>query len=190
MKYRSLLLLITTLSLFSCTGQKTENRQTESQPDIRQSPISLQKDKSLISVRGIVDRYLQIKNALVKDNSSEAATFGGILQGSLKNFDKTGMTSDQKKTFENLAEDAIENAEHISESGKEIEHQREHFEMLSKDIYDLVKAFYAGEVLYKEFCPMYNKGKGAFWLSDSKEILNPYYGKEMLTCGTVLEELN
>jgi hypothetical protein len=32
---------------------------------------------------------------------------------------------------------------------------------------------------------MYKKGKGAFWLSETKEIKNPYLGKTMPTCGTI-----
>ena len=39
-------------------------------------------------------------------------------------------------------------AEHIGENPDKLEHQREHFVMLSKDIYDLVKTFgsWAGPV--------------------------------------------
>jgi hypothetical protein len=36
---------------------------------------------------------------------------------------------------------------------------------------------------------MYNNNKGADWISEKKEISNPYLGKEMPTCGTVKEEL-
>ncbi len=190
MKYISYFLIIAALSLFSCNSHKTDNRNTEIQSETIKSNNSSRSDKDLVSVKGIVDPYLQLKNALVGDKSSEASTFGGMLLESLKTFDKSSLTPDQKKTFEELAGDAMEHAEHIGANGGNIEHQREHFDMLSKDIYDLAKAFYAGEVLYKEFCPMYNQGKGAFWLSDSKEILNPYFGKKMLTCGTVMEELN
>src|SRR3546814_9008260 len=40
-----------------------------------------------------------------------------------------------------VASDAEENAEHIAENGGNIKHQREHFQGLSEDIYDLAKAF-------------------------------------------------
>ena len=104
-------------------------------------------------------------------------------------FDKKGLTTEQKKTFEDVANDATEHAEHIGKNGGNLAHQREHFEMLSKDMYDLVKAFGGGQVLYKDFCPMYNNGKGAFWISEIKEIKNPYLGKAMPTCGSIKEEL-
>ncbi|MBG0859425.1 MAG: efflux RND transporter periplasmic adaptor subunit [Bacteroidales bacterium] len=151
----------------------------------------IMKDKSSpVRLTEIITAYLQLKNALVKDNSSDAAAYGPILEETFKNYDKTGLTADQKKTFEEIEADARQHAEHINQSKGDIKHQREHFELLSSDIYDLVKIFGSGQVLYKDFCPMYNDGKGAFWLSEIKEIQNPYYGKEMLTCGTITEVLN
>ena len=47
-----------------------------------------------------------------------------------------------------------------------------------------------GQKLYYDNCPMYNKGKGGNWISETKEIQNPYYGKSMRDCGSVKEELN
>jgi hypothetical protein len=36
---------------------------------------------------------------------------------------------------------------------------------------------------------MYNKGKGGIWLSETREIKNPFYGNKMLTCGSVQKAL-
>jgi hypothetical protein len=142
-----------------------------------------------VSIKEIVIAYLQLKNAFSKDNTNEAATAGASLENAFKSFDKTALTSDQKKNFEEVEDDAKEHAGHIGKSGGNIKHQREHFEMLSKDIYELIKTFGAGQVLYKDFCPMYNNNKGAFWVSETKEISNPYLGKKMPTCGLVKEEI-
>jgi hypothetical protein len=142
-----------------------------------------------ISVMPIIKYYLQVKNSLAEDNSKEAAAAGIILEASIKDMNTTALSDTLKKTFIDIAETAIENAEHIGKNGGNIAHQREHFEMLSQDIYDLVKAFGSGEVLYSFFCPMYNEGKGASWISETKEIKNPYMGKSMPTCGTLKEEI-
>jgi hypothetical protein len=48
-------------------------------------------------------------------------------------------------------------------------------------MYDLLKTFGSEQILYKVFDSMSNDGKGAFWLSETKEIKNPYMGKAMLT---------
>ncbi len=145
--------------------------------------------KNAISIKEILNAYLQMKNAFTEDNSTGAATAGKEVQTAFKNFDKTVLTEVQKKTFEDVEADAIEHAEHIGANGGNIEHQREHFELLSKDIYDLVKAFGGDRVLYWDFDSMYNKGKGAYWVSETKEIKNPYMGKAMLTSGSIKEEI-
>ena len=151
--------------------------------------MSMPGNNITITCKEIVNAYLKLKNALTDDNTTDAASAGTALDDAFRNFDKTAITADQKKIFQDMEADAREHTEHIAQNRGNIAHQREHFEMLSNDIYDLVKTFGGGQVLYKVFCPMYNDGKGAFWLSESKEIKNPYYGKEMLTCGTIKEEL-
>jgi hypothetical protein len=52
-----------------------------------------------------------------------------------------------------------------------------------------LKVFKPNQTLYKDFCPMYNEGKGATWISETREIKNPYLGKKMATCGSVKEEI-
>lgn len=84
-----------------------------------------------------------------------------------------------------------ENAEHISTNAGNVEHQREHFALLSRDINDLTDNFgTAGLKLYLDFCPMYNKQNGAIWVSEKKEIVNPYYGSKMSDCGCVKKRYN
>lgn len=140
-------------------------------------------------ISAITTAYLQIKNGLANDNGSDAASGGKAFNEALAKIDKGSMSAEQKKTFEDIADDAKEMAEHIGTNAGKIEHQREHFDMLSKDMYDLVKTFGAGQPLYQDSCPMYNNNKGAIWLSETKEIKNPYMGKKQLTCGSVKGEL-
>ena len=101
--------------------------------------------------------------------------------------DKSFFTAEQKKVYDNISDDLKEHAEHIGKNGDNITHQREHFAMMSEDVYDLVKAFGGGRPIYHDHCPMYNEGKGALWLSEMKEVKNPYFGAKMPTCGSVEE---
>jgi len=141
------------------------------------------------ALKEILGAYLKLKNALANDKTDDAAAAGTELESSFKSFDKTKLTAELKKTFEEVEDDAREHAEHIGKNGGNIKHQREHFELLSKDIIDLVAVFGGGQTLYKDYCPMYNKGKGAYWISETKEINNPYLGTEMPSCGELKEEL-
>ena len=147
-------------------------------------------EMATVSIQSMVTPYLQLKNALAKDNSGDAAKAGAAIESAFKAFDKTKLMGDQKKVYEDIEDDAREHGEHIGKNGGNIAHQREHFEILSKDMADLLKTFgNGGTILYKDFCPMYNKGKGAYWISETKAISNPYYGKSMQTCGSVKEEI-
>ncbi|WP_378186441.1 DUF3347 domain-containing protein [Aquimarina sp. W85] len=73
---------------------------------------------------------------------------------------------------------------------KDIGKQRDFFSTLTDEtIKILSKAKIASGEIFKQFCPMAFDGDGGYWLSDSKEIRNPYYGNKMLTCGSVQEVL-
>ena len=140
-------------------------------------------------VNGIIEGYIHLKNALTADKGKDAAIAGNEILSAMNAIDTTKMNLAQKKSYTDVADDVKENAEHISTNATKIGHQREHFEMLSKDVYELVKAFGAGKTMYKDFCPMAFDQKGAFWLSETKEIKNPYFGTEMPECGELKEEL-
>ena len=145
--------------------------------------------KATEAVNGLVHDYLQVKNALAKDNIGDAAAAGQALASAFDKFDQSRLTTEQKKSYNDIADDAKEMATHIGMSTSKLPHQREHFDMLSKDMYDLVKLTGAGQPLFVDHCPMYNNKKGAIWLSEMKAIKNPYMGSAMPTCGVIKEEL-
>lgn len=141
------------------------------------------------SLNEIITHYLHIKNALTKDDGKEAAKGGKAMAESFAKFDQSSLSAEQKKIYADIVGDAKEHAEHIGLNADNVAHQREHFATLSKDIYDLAKALGGGQTLYQDFCPMYDNNKGAAWLSETKEISNPYLGTKMPTCGSVKETL-
>lgn len=141
-------------------------------------------------VKEIISGYLQLKNALAKDNGKEAAGAGNAIVAALAIVDMKSLPEEQMKRYMEVADDMKEHAEHIGANAGKIEHQREHFIMLSKDMADFVKTFgNGGQTLYKDFCPMANDGKGATWISEVKEIKNPYLGTKMPDCGSVKETI-
>ena len=52
---------------------------------------------SIISIKEIVDNYLQIKNAFAKDNSANAATAAKEMAKAFTNFNKSALTAEQAK---------------------------------------------------------------------------------------------
>lgn len=193
---------IAAASFTACNGSSTNNTGTtqntnsnDTQTAIQQKiadtiPANTTTVNATVSVKEIIAEYLQLKNALAKDNGKDAATAGNAIVASLAKFDMKSLDKEQMKSYMDIADDLKEHAEHIGANGGNIKHQREHFILLSKDIADLIKSLgTGGQTLYKDFCPMANNGKGAIWISEIKEIKNPYLGKAMPTCGTVKEEI-
>ncbi|MEO7048566.1 MAG: DUF3347 domain-containing protein [Ferruginibacter sp.] len=188
------LLAFTTISLTACGNNTNGSSNNQSAivetAIIKQAVIPTTVKTTAASITDILNAYLQMKNAFTKDNSNAAADAGKILKVALINFDTKALSTEAAANFNDIADDAKEHADHIGMNAGNIKHQREHFEMLSKDIADLVKTFgNGGQTLYKDFCPMANNGKGAIWISEIKGIKNPYFGKAMSTCGTVKEEI-
>ncbi|MFX1705705.1 DUF3347 domain-containing protein [Chitinophaga sp. CC14] len=143
--------------------------------------------KVAASLKPVFDHYLHVKNGLAADNSAEAASGSKAMSDALGKVDKAAMTPEQQKVYSENEDDLKEHAEHIGKNEGNIEHQREHFAQMSEDIYALAKAFGGGQALYHDYCPMYNDNKGALWLSEIKDVKNPYLGGKMPTCGSVKE---
>jgi hypothetical protein len=200
-----LAIIVATLTVVSCKDAKKENNNE----DGHHSEMSTDEDhsnmnhdnsdghhegeKKEMAMSGdgnsqvILNDYFNLKDALVSDDNAKAKELGATLVISLNNLDISSNFSDTQKTdLKDIIEDAVEHAEHISESP--MEHQREHFKILSKDVTDMVAITGTATTLYEQFCPMYDGGSA--WLSRSKEILNPYYGSKMLNCGKVQKEIN
>ena len=148
----------------------------------------VKKQAQNFSIAPIITDYLSLKNALASDNDKAAANAGKQLFITLKNVDMKTIPANKHKEYMDIAENAKENAEHIGDNAGKIDHQREHLASLSKDVSDLIALFGTTQKLYQDYCPMYNDGKGAIWISEAKTIKNPYYGSKMLTCGSVRKE--
>ncbi|MBO9199608.1 MULTISPECIES: DUF3347 domain-containing protein [Niastella] len=140
-------------------------------------------------MKQLTDNYLQIKNALVGGKAEEAGNAAKKLSAAIKGFDKSLLAADQKKVYDQYEAGLKENAEHIAQSSNNLEHQRERFADMSEGLYAVVKAFGGGKTLYHDHCPMAKNGNGAMWLSETKEIKNPYFGEKMMECGEVEEEI-
>ncbi len=139
------------------------------------------------SIKAIVAHYLHIKNALANDNAGEAANGAQAMEDAMGKLDKSLLTAEQKTAYVTNEEEMKEHAEHIAKNGDNIKHQRSHFVQMSEVVYELVKNFGAGRPVYHDHCPMARDNQGAMWISEVKEIKNPYFGAEMFKCGRVEE---
>lgn len=165
--------------------KSTSNTPTDLTAESTAAPVT----HTQFSIDEIINNYLKLKNALTKDDTQNAGNAGKVLYATFNAINPSALEAKLKKEYLDIADDAKEHAEHIGNNAGKIDHQREHFAMLSEDINALIKAFGTKQKLFQDFCPMYDNGKGAIWISETKDIKNPYYGNKMMGCGTMKKEL-
>ncbi|MFC6267378.1 DUF3347 domain-containing protein [Frigoriflavimonas asaccharolytica] len=130
------------------------------------------------SISKLYQNYLNIKTALVSDDTDEASKSADL-------FLKSASMVDYKILSEGNLDILRIDATKIAES-RSIATQREVFTNLSKNMIWLTKKFkLADQSVFIQYCPMAD----ASWLSAEKEIKNPFYGSSMLSCGSVKSEL-
>lgn len=180
-KMKNLKVGVVTVMLLAISFANAQQKSNMDHSKMKMNNGKMMSMKSDAKAEAILGDYFNLKDALVGDDSKKAAIAGSKLAISLKAFSASKYSAADKKELADIVDDATEHAEHISKSP--IDHQREHFKTLSKDISDLVAITGTKIKLYEQFCPMYQKG--STWLSKSNEVRNPFYGSKMLTCGKV-----
>lgn len=134
----------------------------------------------------VFDNYFFVKDALVGNNAINASAKATALLKTIKTIKKVELSHEEHKVWTKVSEDLTSETQKIAAS-EHLPTQREAFALLSKNMYDLAKVARNIMPIYYQHCPMYNKGKGASWLSKEEAVKNPYYGSQMLSCGNTIE---
>ncbi len=139
-------------------------------------------------LKAVFDNYFIVKDAMISSDGNATASASKDLFTAINNVKMDKLEMNAHTVWMKVVSQIKEDAEHIADT-KDIKHQRDHFTTLSKDIYTLIKAAKYEVPVYFQFCPMYNDGKGANWLSKENAVKNPYYGSMMLSCGKTVETI-
>lgn len=139
-------------------------------------------------LKSVFNNYFSVKDALVKSDANTTSTKAKELLTALDAVQMNKLSNEEHTVWMKVMKDLAFDAGHIAEA-KDVAHQRDHFMSLSKNMYELIKVSNQETPVYYQHCPMANKGKGANWLSKENAIKNPYYGSQMLTCGSTVETI-
>ncbi len=189
MKISFLMMALTGVLLTSC--KNTSGKKQVEVTTVEQAPaktVPMEQQIFPITFDGLISSYLVIKDALVADNStvaaSEAEQFSSILE-------QLAGSELEEAVQKFIATTSTSMQEHIAQIGKgDLAEQREHLELLTDDMIAMVAVTGSSQTLYQQFCPMYKGNEGGIWLSANKEIRNPLFGSKMLKCGVVQNEIN
>lgn len=188
---KSILYVLLALVIFSCKQNtdaeiKTapshiqEAEAAAATSDLNETSETIEVTFADEKVASIYEGYLELKAALVNTNATNAAEVAGEfseLLSAVRVADSTSMKS------------LYDDVEAVA-AATDVEKQRALFQNISNEVQALVEPAISGGEVIKQYCPMAFNGKGGYWLSDSKEIRNPYFGDVMLKCGVVDSEIN
>jgi len=132
----------------------------------------------------IFDNYFALKDALVKTDAKTTAIKSKELLTAINAVKMDNLKPKEHTAWMNIMKNLATDAKNISET-QDIKKQRESFKSLSKNTYDLIKTTNQPQPVYYNHCPMVD----ANWLSKESGIKNPYYGSQMLGCGSTIETI-
>ena len=139
-------------------------------------------------LKAVFDNYFLVKDALITSNGISTASASKELVTAINNVKMDKLDMDVHMVWMKVVNTIQKDAENIANT-KDVKIQRDHFTSLSKEIYTLIKISKYENPVYYQFCPMFNDGKGANWLSKENAVKNPYYGSMMLNCGKTVETI-
>jgi redox-regulated HSP33 family molecular chaperone len=141
-------------------------------------------------VEQILASYLKLKEEITDANAVPAKAQAQAVLAAASQVKVSALPAEQQRFTTEKLNDIKESAARI-EGATNVKEQRANLELLAEATFALTKAYGAtSQKLFYQHCPMAHEGQGAYWLSATQEIRNPYYGKEMLSCGSTEEVYN
>ncbi|SFA54398.1 Protein of unknown function [Pedobacter suwonensis] len=132
----------------------------------------------------IIASYLAIKDGLVISDAKKTAGSATEFSAALGQFKFKKLTLQQMNVATTTRISIKALADQIAASSS-LDEQRKIMEKLSEQLWVIIdKLKPENTTVYQQKCPM----TGVTWVSNDKKIENPYYPKNMLTCGEVIGE--
>ncbi|KAA1242398.1 DUF3347 domain-containing protein [Aquimarina sp. RZ0] len=175
------ILIVVFISIVSCGKEKKEPVKNIS---IQQEEVVIASDEDLDRtdsksevvfedehITRIYKHYLGVKRGLVNSNVSVVRQEARKMEALIA---ESAATKQLKATTKLIS------------LTRELKKQRDFFVTLTSETEKLIsQSTITSGAVYKQYCPMALDKNGGYWLSDSEEIRNPYFGKSMLICGNV-----
>ncbi|WP_052444467.1 DUF3347 domain-containing protein [Flammeovirga sp. OC4] len=157
------------LFLMSCGGEKQSHQKHEAAKEEEKLTAVIYNAEKAKAPQA----YMKLSECLIASNPTAAQTYAKRL--------KSAMPSEAAEEV-NASIDAIINTDDLAA-------QRKSFETVTAYFLEVAKKGEAGMDIYLVHCPMAFNNTGANWLSATNEVVNPYFGDEMLHCGRVMETI-
>jgi len=194
MKKYGLPVLIVLLIGFLSFRLLMKNNKQEREPKKDPLAISANTDVFNTSFSETLEAYYSLKDAFVKSDTvsvNKASLLLAEKADSLKINEIKGDTTGTIKETARFYAGSISASVKTITAEKDLEAKRREFDAITDAVWSLTRTvrFSGGKIFYQH-CPMAFNNKGAYWLSSSREILNPYFGDAMLHCGEIADSVD
>tara|TARA_R110001599_G_scaffold19503_3_gene74638 strand:- start:1177 stop:2955 length:1779 start_codon:yes stop_codon:yes gene_type:complete len=134
----------------------------------------------------VANAYISLKDKMVEGEGNTIKNAASKVKEQLSKVDMSLTKGEAHMHWMAMLNPMDESLKKIEESDNR-DQQRLEFINLSKALINAVQSFGTdiNNPLYVQFCPMANDSQGATWISKDENIINPYFGDMMLTCGSV-----
>lgn len=151
------------------------------------------------SVDDMMKNYFDLKEAFVNADTANVKSTAQKFDASLNELKLGELKNDSVPTLEGanqfIGEMKDATGKLLAET--DLTEMRHRFSRISENLYPLLNTIsYEGDKIYWQNCPMAFGEQEANWLSNTREIINPYLGKNhpefkgsMLNCGEVKDSL-
>lgn len=175
--------------LSACGGNQNGNSNSDEMTQETVRTAALPTPESFKSeLTETLESYFELKDALVETDAALASEKGTALLSKMESVQVDGLSAEAAMLWEVSGNDAKVALEQLI-NASDVEDQRDQFVTLSNAFIDMIKSYGPMDnAVYIQRCPMV-RGGAADWLSKEENILNPYFGSKMLTCGSVIEKI-
>ena len=192
-------LIFLTITLFSCGNNEKKESGLEDATSINQIKPAENQTLAEKGLSPVISAYYNLKDALVEADTLMTDKSALELLKLTDSLNITDLLTDSSlvNTIETYRGNiSAETKGLIGESS--ITEKRRAFSMISQNLLPLLQEVnYSATPVYQQICPMaFNDDEKAYWLSNSREIMNPYLGKKhpkysagMLHCGELGDSL-
>jgi len=135
----------------------------------------------------LVDHYLQMKNALTRDQFEMARNQLEMFAAEVRE-NSDMIDHDDHSEMHREHHQAMVSAVTEAENAESLESFRLAFKKISDELIKAIENQGYEGTLFRQYCPMYEGGSE--WISTSEDIKNPFYGSMMHNCGETVERID
>jgi Cu(I)/Ag(I) efflux system membrane fusion protein len=188
------------VALTACNKKESAKPPAAETPKVAEAPKadSVASDKPEFTVPDsfklafgkVYDGYLAIESALAIDDFQKAKAAFGPMHGVLHTLPTETLDTAAKAAWDSL-DARLMKVLHPMAASQDIATMRNHLADFTPLMLEAIEKFgiLGDKGVYLFHCPMARNNEGADWLQGNAKMENPFYGKSMSGCGSLVETI-